>query len=81
MSFAFTISEESYDKSTRTRRIEKIDRLYDVSAVTFPAYEQTSISARSFFEEESEKELMEIREREARKRKIKLSVEIERSIK
>jgi len=41
MSFAFTISSESYDKKTRTRRIEKIDRLYDVSAVTFPAYENT----------------------------------------
>ena len=81
MSFAFTISEESYDKSTRTRRIEKIDRLYDVSAVTFPAYEQTSISARSFFEEESEKELMEIRQREEKRNKLKLLLEIERSIK
>jgi len=56
MSFAFTISSESYDKKTRTRRIEKIDRLYDVSAVTFPAYENTSINARSFFEVEAEKE-------------------------
>jgi len=81
MSFAFTIREESYDKSTRTRRIEKIDRLYDVSAVTFPAYEQTSISARSFFEEESEKELMEIRQREEKRNKLKLLLEIERSIK
>ncbi len=56
MSFAFTIRELSYDKKTRTRRIEKIDRLFDVSAVTFPAYNQTSISARSFFEAEAEKE-------------------------
>jgi len=56
MSFAFTIASESYDKKTRTRRIEKIDRLYDVSAVTFPAYENTNISARSFFEVEAEKE-------------------------
>lgn len=81
MSFAFTIREESYDKKTRTRRIEKIDRLFDVSAVTFPAYENTSISARSFFEAEAEKELMEVRQREEKKKKIKLLLEIERSIK
>lgn len=56
MSFAFTVAKESYDKKTRTRTIEKIDRLYDVSAVTFPAYNQTGISARSFFEVEAEKE-------------------------
>lgn len=81
MSFAFTIREEKYDKNTRTRRIEKIDRLFDVSAVTFPAYENTSISARSFFEAEAEKELMEVRQREEKKKKIKLLLEIERSIK
>lgn len=59
MSFAFTVQKDSYDKNTRTRRIEKIDRLYDVSAVTFPAYQATSISARNFFEAEAEKEMKE----------------------
>ncbi len=80
MSFAFTVREESYDKETRTRRIEKIERLYDVSAVTFPAYEQTSIMARSLFEAEAEKELMEIREREMKVKRLKLKLDIERSI-
>ncbi len=79
MSFAFSVRQDSYDKETRTRRIEKIDRLFDVSAVTFPAYDQTSIMARSLFEAEAEKELMEVREREAKKRKLKLLLEIERS--
>ena len=50
MSFAFTVAETSYDKETRTRKILKIDRLYDVSAVDFPAYNQTTIYARSFFD-------------------------------
>jgi len=59
MSFAFTVQKDSYDKASRTRRVEKIDRLYDVSAVTFPAYSQTSISARSFFEAEAEREMKE----------------------
>lgn len=50
MSFAFSVQEDSYDRETHTRKILKIKRLYDVSAVTFPAYEQTSISARSWAE-------------------------------
>jgi uncharacterized protein len=59
MSFAFTVRKDSYDKESRTRRIEKIDRLYDVSVVDWPAYNQTSVSARSFFEAEAEKEMKE----------------------
>jgi len=56
MSFAFTVTEDSYDRETHTRTILKIKKLYDVAAVDMPAYEQTSISARRFFELESEKE-------------------------
>jgi HK97 family phage prohead protease len=72
MSFAFTVREASYDRATRTRNITKIDRLYDVSVVTFPAYEQTSVSARGFFEAEAEKEAVETAGRERRKRVIRL---------
>ena len=61
MSFAFTVSNEEYDKLTRTRRITGIKRLYDVAAVDLPAYDTTTISARSFFEAEAEKELVEAR--------------------
>lgn len=61
MSFAFTVKQDSYNKETRMRTIEKIDRLYDVSVVTFPAYEQTSVAARSFFEAEAERERVEAR--------------------
>lgn len=58
MSFAFVIAAngEEYDTKTRTRTITNIKRLYDVSAVDIPAYDDTSISARSFFELEREKE-------------------------
>lgn len=72
MSFAFTVRKDEYDKQTRTRKILEIDKLYDVSAVTVPAYEATSISARSFFEAEAEKELMEMRELELRRKKLNL---------
>ena len=37
MSWAFTVSEESYDRATRTRTILKIKKVYDVSAVSIPA--------------------------------------------
>lgn len=63
MSFAFTVSEESYNKDTRTRRITGIKRLYDVAAVDIPAYDSTTISARSFFEAEAEKERAEAQKR------------------
>lgn len=56
-SFAFTVAEDSYDAKTRTRTILKIDKLYDVSVVDVPAYGDTSVSARSFFELVREKEL------------------------
>lgn len=49
MSFAFVVADkgDSYDNNTRTRTIRSIERLYDVAVVTFPAYEQTSVSARA----------------------------------
>jgi HK97 family phage prohead protease len=70
MSFSFTIKEESYDKSTRTRVIRGIKRLYDVSAVSIPAYDTTSISARSFFEAEAERERKALDSAELRKKLI-----------
>lgn len=49
-SFAFTIKGEEWDKETNTRTITKVGRLLDVSPVTYPAYPQASVSARSKFE-------------------------------
>ena len=46
MSFQFTVAEESYDRETRKWTIRRVKRLYDVSAVSIPAYDDTSISAR-----------------------------------
>ena len=81
MSFSFTVRKDSYDKATRTRKILEIDRLFDVSVVTFPAYEQTSISARSFFEAEAEKERIEMRQREDKKKRLALKLMIEGGLK
>lgn len=58
MSFAFTLAPDGdhYNRETRTRHIRKIARLWDVAAVTFPAYNETSISARDFFRAQAEAE-------------------------
>jgi uncharacterized protein len=46
MSFAFTTEKEEYDYDTDTRRILKIDKLWDVSVVDVPYYDTTSVYAR-----------------------------------
>jgi HK97 family phage prohead protease len=68
MSFRFQIREDKYDQATRTRTITKIKKVYDVSAVDIPAYDDTNISARSFFEAEIEKEKQAARDAEQRQR-------------
>ena len=60
MSYAYTVSEEAYDVDTHVRTVLKIKKLYDVSAVDIPAYDSTSISARSVLDlEKSEMEKLE----------------------
>jgi len=51
-SFAFTIKEQTWTDSTKygtmgKRTIKMIDQLFDVSPVTYPAYEETEADARS----------------------------------
>lgn len=51
-SFAFIIDEQSWeiksDEETELRRITKIQVVYDVAPVTYPAYETTTVTARSY---------------------------------
>jgi len=48
-SFAFTIAEDAWEErdGREVRTIEKVHTVYDVSPVTYPAYNQTSATARS----------------------------------
>lgn len=73
MSFSFIANEDSYNSDTCTRVIKGIKKLYDVSAVDIPAYDTTSISARSFFEAEAEKERKAAEAAELRKKLILLT--------
>ena len=50
MSWAFVVEEDRYDRATHTRRILRIRKVYDVSAVSFPANPSTDISARAWLD-------------------------------
>lgn len=73
MSFSFSVRESKYDSVTHTRTITKVKKLYDVSAVDIPAYNDTSISARSFFAEEHAKELAALGQARRRKKLLALT--------
>ncbi len=65
-SFGFDILEEEFeDRGSIAHWTIKKVRLYEVSVVTFPAYEDTSVSARS-------KQLEEIRKKKADSFKIRM---------
>ena len=72
MSFAFTVAEESYNKDTRTRKILRFKKIWDVSAVDTPAYADTFISARTYFEAQAEAERQATEAAEVRRKRLKL---------
>ena len=85
MSFMFLVDEDSWeeiDTDHPTRHIRSISRVLEVSAVTFPAYEATSIQTRGLSEAlESARTSLESAKAEAeaierRKQKIKILMEV-----
>ena len=67
MSFGFRVADggDEYDSATHTRRIKSIKRIYDLSLVDFPAYEETFVEARSrleqFASEDEKRKLLQVR--------------------
>ena len=85
MSFMFVVGSDEWDdidSEHPTRTITKLSKVFEVSAVTFPAYEQTSISARGLSDAlDSAKESLENVKAEKRaiedkKRKIRILAEM-----
>ena len=80
MSFCFSVAEDTWDWTDEDhpkRTINKISKVYEVSAVTFPAYEGTDISARSDEEAlDSARQLLESK-REERRKAVETATEIE----
>ena len=79
MSFMFTIDDEEWkdlESDHPTRHIRKISQVFEVSAVTFPAYESTEISARDKEALESAKATLEsVRRQSLESDKQKLELE------
>ena len=85
MSFMFRVDSDSWDELESehpTRHIRAISKVFEVSAVTFPAYEATSIQARGLSDAlESAKTSLESAKAaadaiERRKKKIKILMEV-----
>lgn len=85
MSFMFTVDGDEWEdleSEHPTRHIRKISKVFEVSAVTFPAYTATSITARGLSEAlESAKESLESakaakRAADRRKKLIRLLTEV-----
>jgi len=82
MSFAFTVDEQVWNREGKIpkRTITKIERLYDVSVVDTPAYDATSIYARSLESMELELKAMELAEQEQKSSIIKKRIKIKSQI-
>lgn len=85
MSFMFTVDADKWEdieSDHPTRTILRLGKIFEVSAVTFPAYEQTSITARGLSDAlESAKDSLESERRklkaiEAKKQKIRILLEV-----
>lgn len=76
MSWAFIVLKDFYDRATHTRIIQKVKKIYDVSAVSLPANDGTSISARSYFVGVNETEKREALARKSRILLLKLKSEV-----
>ena len=85
MSFMFTVDSDKWEdveSDHPTRTITKLGKIFEVSAVTFPAYEQTSITARGLSDAlDSAKESLESeraakRAIEVQKQKIRILREV-----
>ena len=77
MSWRYMVDEESYDRDTKTWTTRKVSKIYDVSAVSIPANDQTSIEARakSLMDEERAK-----KENEKKRERLSLLLQIKEAI-
>lgn len=84
MSFAFTVGEEHYDADTRTRVIDRVAKVFDVSPVTWPANPTTELHVRNYFEGviEAEKaaEAERLKAEEERRRDLERREELKKNI-
>src|SRR5699024_5583121 len=80
-SFSFELPETGGDSvrfnkesGIYERTIKRFKKIGEISAVTFPAYEDTSVYARSI--EEAEKEIEQLKEQHKRKLQLELELDL-----
>ena len=78
MSFAFTVAEDHYERETHTRVVDRIAKVFDISAVSFPANPTTelSVSTRDYFNGVIEMERTERSEAEKRRKALALKIRL-----
>lgn len=84
MSFSFIVGEDHFDRATRTRVIDSITKVFDISAVAFPANPTTNIglSMRDYFNgviEVEKAERLEREKKENERKRLELRIKLERS--
>ena len=83
MSYMFEVAEEEWkdvDKEMPTRIIKKVSKIIEVSAVNYPAYEDTTIYGRALVSLDNEKKALDNaranKQLEIRKRRISIKTKI-----
>ncbi len=83
MSYMFEVAEEEWkdvDREIPTRIIKKVSKVVEVSAVNYPAYEDTTIYARALVSLDNEKKALDNararKQLEIRKRRISIKTKI-----
>ena len=84
MSFAFTVKEDHYEADTRTRVIDRVGKVFDISAVSFPANPTTELHVRDYFdgviEAEKAAEAERLAAEEERRRDLERREELKKQI-
>lgn len=77
MSWRYMVDEESYDRDKKMWTTRKVSKIYDVSAVSIPANDQTSIEARakSLMDDERAK-----KDNEKKRERLSLLLQIKEAI-
>lgn len=80
MSWRFAVGDYYYDPETRTIVHRKVKKIYDVSAVSIPANDDTEINARAWVDGEISQAARREAELEERRRKLRLKIHLQEGI-
>lgn len=76
MSWGFVVGDYEFDKKTRTIVHNRVKKIFDVSVVSLPANDTTSINARAFCDGVIAEHLRSDRELEDRRLRLKIKTQI-----